>query len=116
MSCVIVLASASSCGTGLPGTQELGRINEDAKVTLRLLALMAQHTTQMQSTQDAIWHHCHRNVWAETLAQTRENTGITHLLAHTFVHTHVGLLKPRLSASPANLDQPFSGKSSGAQA
>lgn len=47
MSRDIVLASAGSRATGLPGTQELARINEDAKVTLQLLPLMAQHTTQM---------------------------------------------------------------------
>lgn len=44
MSCDIVLASAGSHGSELAGTQELARINEDAKVTPWLLALMAQHT------------------------------------------------------------------------
>lgn len=115
MSCDIVLGSAGSRETGLPGTQELARINEDAKVTPQLLALMARHTTQMQSTQYAIWHHCHRNFRAETLAHTRENT--LHIYSHVhFVHTKAGLLKSHLSASPANLDQSFSRKSSGTQA
>lgn len=31
-----MLASAGYCGTGLPGTQELARINEDARATPRL--------------------------------------------------------------------------------
>lgn len=44
MSGDIVLGSAGSRETGLPGTQELARINEDAKVTPQLLALMARHT------------------------------------------------------------------------
>lgn len=115
-SCDIVLASAGSRGTGLPGTQELARINEDAKVTPWLLALMARHTTQLQSTQYAIWRHCHGNFWVETLAQTRGETHTAHLLAHTFVHKRAGLLKSHLSASLANLDWPFSREFSGAQA
>lgn len=39
-----VLASAGACGAGLPGTQELAGINEDARVTPQILALMTQHT------------------------------------------------------------------------
>lgn len=98
--------------TGLPGTQELAGINEDAKVTPRLLALMARHTTLRQSTQDAIWHYYHRNFWGKTLAQAGENARVSHLLPHTCTR----LLIPRLSASLANSVHPFQSQSSGDQA
>lgn len=86
-SCDIVLASAGSCRTGLPGTQELARINEDARVTPRLLALMARHTRQLQTTQNAIWRHCHGNFCNEAWLQTRKRTCITHVWALAHTHT-----------------------------
>lgn len=88
MSCDNVLASAGSCEAALLGKQELARINEDAKVTAQLLALMARHTTLMQSTQDAIWHHRHTLNRSFSVKTQEEHTCNTFTRA--YIATHIG--------------------------
>lgn len=47
--CDIALASAGFCSAGPPGTQELARINEDAKVAPWLLPLMVRWYTNVEA-------------------------------------------------------------------
>lgn len=47
--CDIVLASAGFCSAGRPGTRELARINEDAKVAPRLPPLMVRWYTNVEA-------------------------------------------------------------------
>lgn len=86
MSCDIVLASAGSRGTALPGTQELARINEDAKVTPRLLALMARHTqrkcSRLKMPYGIIATDTPGTFWAESLARARGKIRALHIYSH----------------------------------
>lgn len=47
--CDIVLVSAGFCSAGPPGTRELARINEDAKVAPRLPPLMVRWYTNVEA-------------------------------------------------------------------